>query len=107
MYERADDKEGLGCIAWTGVCLIALVVAIAMTCCGCEDDGDTTIIYEGDDIIMSTNSPGIAIKDNDGSVTVTQITSADSPTPTIAISGNTGRVYVATQPQELPPEPAP
>lgn len=71
---------------------------------GCEDEGDTTIVYEGDDIVMSTNSPGIVIKDNDGSVTVTQTTSEDGYTPTVVVSGNTGKVYVATQPQQ-PPQP--
>jgi len=75
-----------------------LFVALGLS--GCEDDGDTTIIYEEGDIIMSTNSTGIAIKDNNGTVSVTQTTSADSPTPTIAISGNTGRVYVVTSPEE-------
>ena len=105
MYERANDKEGMGAIVWTGVCVIALVVAIAMTCCGCEDDGDTTIIYEGDDITAGSNTQ-VVIVDNTGTVSVDQTISEDGEDPSIYIGGNTGKVYVTTRP-EPPPAPEP
>lgn len=108
MYEQADDKEGMGAIVWTGVCVLTLVVAIAMTCCGCEDDGDTTTIYEAQDIVMGSNSQVIVVSDNNGLVSVDQTTGEGDDDPSIYVTGNTGRVYIATRPEPPPPpEPEP
>jgi hypothetical protein len=88
-----DEREGTGCIAWT-MATLALAIALAMFCCGCEDDTDNTTINEAD---INVGSNGVLlIEGNNGN--------DDS----IIISGNTGRVYVITRPYipEIPePEP--
>lgn len=43
-YERPDDKQGLGCIAWT-MATIALAIALAMMSCGCINIQRPTTVY--------------------------------------------------------------
>jgi hypothetical protein len=99
-----DEREGTGCIAWT-MATLALAIALAMFCCGCEDDTDNTTINEAD---INVGSNGVLlIEGNNGTVSVDQTTS-DGNDDSIIISGNTGRVYVITRPYipEIPePEP--
>jgi ABC-type uncharacterized transport system auxiliary subunit len=104
-YERPDDKEGMGCIAWT-MATIALAIALAMFSCGCEDEGDHTTVNEAPDV--PEDQAAIVVDGNTGVVVVDNKTSPDSENPSIIIHGNTGKVYVTSSPYEPPePEPAP
>jgi ABC-type Fe3+-hydroxamate transport system substrate-binding protein len=98
-----DEREGMGCIAWT-MATIVLAIALAMFSCGCEDDGDRTTINESD-IIVGSNSQVVVVSGNSGTVAIDQTTSETGDDPSIFVSGNTGRVYVTTRPYIPEPEP--
>lgn len=68
---------------------------------GCEDEGDTTVI-EAPQYVMGTNGQVIVVSGNSGSVVVDQTTGDRDPS--IFVMGNTGRVFVATRPEENVPE---
>ncbi len=95
-YERPDDIEGMGCIAWT-MASIALGLALIMfTCAGCEDDGDTTV-YEAPTYNASSNGQVIVVTDNSGPVNVNQATGGNRG-PNIYAQRNTGSVNVVVGP---------
>jgi hypothetical protein len=101
--DEREEREGMGCIAWT-MATVALAIALAMVCCGCEDDGDSTTINEAD---IDAGSNGVVLIDgNTGVVSVDQ-TTGDGDDPSIIITGNTGKVYVVTRPYIPEPEPEP
>lgn len=97
-YERPDDKEGMGCIAWT-MATIGLAIALAMFSCGCEDD--STTVNEAPDVVAPSNGTVIVVNDNTGTVVVDNTTGGETD-PSIYVSGNTGKVYVTSRPEPPP-----
>lgn len=85
--------------------LIMVLMAVCLSMAGCEDDDDTTV-NEAQDIIVGSNSQVIVVSDNSGTIVVDQTTSPDNEDPSIFVTGNTGKVYVTTQPY-IPPVPEP
>jgi hypothetical protein len=86
--------------------MAAGLVAMCLGLAGCEDDGDTTVI-EAPEIVVGTNTHVIVVSGNSGSVEVDQTTAGDGEDPSIFVTGNTGRVFVTTQPEENTTEPEP
>jgi hypothetical protein len=96
---ETDEREGMGCIAWT-MATITLAIALAMVCCGCEDD--STTINEAD---IDAGSNGVVLIDGNAGVVSVDQTTGDGDDPSIVITGNTGKVYVVTRPYIPEPEP--
>jgi hypothetical protein len=81
--------------------IAAGLVAMCLGLAGCEDDGDTTVI-EAPEIVVGTNAQVIVVSGNSGAVVVDQTTGGGDPS--IFVTGNTGKVFVATRPEENMPE---
>ena len=79
----------------------AALCGVCLGVAGCEEEGDTTVI-EAPEIVVGTNAQVIVVNGNSGSVVVDQTTGGGDPS--IFVTGNTGRVFVATRPEENVPE---
>lgn len=109
MYEQADDKEGTGAIVWMGVGLIALVVAIAMTCCGCNDsDSRNTTINEAAPGSAQTNGI-IIMQDGNGNVGAVYAETDGGIIPITIDQVGTGNIAIVeiVRTPVIEPEPAP